>query len=187
VRTSEEPQGEFPDVLLGAQRGESWAFTTLFRQLGAPILGYLRAQRVEDPDDLANEVFLRAFRTIGTFEGDRDRFRSWIFAIAHNLSIDAHRRAQRRPVTTPQDVTLDITGGDVEDDVLVRLAQERVDELLAGCTPDQRNVLLLRIVADMSVADTAAALGKGYEAVKALQRRGLEAVERALEAEGVKK
>ena len=71
-------------------------------------------------------------------------------------------------------------GGDVEDDVFARLADERIRGLLEQLTPDQRDVLLLRIVADLSIDETASVLGKGYEAVKALQRRGLTDLRRAL-------
>jgi RNA polymerase sigma-70 factor (ECF subfamily) len=71
-------------------------------------------------------------------------------------------------------------GGDVESDVIARLAGERVRSLLDRISPDQREVLLLRIVADLSVEETASVVGKGYEAVKALQRRGLAALRREI-------
>jgi RNA polymerase sigma-70 factor (ECF subfamily) len=61
-----------------------------------------------------------------------------------------------------------------------------VHALLERISPDQSEVLLLRIVADLSVDETAAVVGKSYEAVKALQRRGLAALRRQLsEEEGV--
>jgi len=66
------------------------------------------------------------------------------------------------------------------------LARERVRRLLDQLSPDQRDVLVLRIVADLSVEQTAAVVGKSYEAVKALQRRGLASLKRGLLAdEGV--
>ena len=182
-----EDVDDFDDLLGGAQRGESWAFKTLFEWLGARVLGYLRSKHVEDPDGLANEVFLRVFRTVGSFQGDADRFRSWVFTIAHNLAIDAHRRSERRPLTRTMEVDIDLVGGDVEEDVLVVLARERVEALLATCSSEQRDVLMLRFVNDLSVAETAEILGKSQEAVKGLQRRALAAVERALASEGVSK
>lgn len=182
-----EDVDDFDDLLSGARRGESWAFKTLFEWLGARVLGYLRSKHVEDPDGLANEVFLRVFRTVGSFDGDADRFRSWVFTIAHNLAIDAHRRSERRPLTRTMEVDIDLVGGDVEEDVLVVLARERVEALLATCSAEQRDVLMLRFVNDLSVAETAEILGKSQEAVKGLQRRALAAVERALASEGVSK
>ena len=166
-----------------ARAGDARGFDELFGATGAAVAGYLRGRGVGDPDGVANEVFVRAFRTLHTFQGDGERFRSWLFAIAHNAAIDDARRRRRRVVEVPLDAAPEAAGGDVEADVLDRLAQERVRALLARLSPDQRDVLLLRIVADLSVEETARVLGKGHEAVKGLQRRGLAALRRALSSE----
>lgn len=73
----------------------------------------------------------------------------------------------------------------MEDDALGQLVSERVHVLLAALAPDQRDVLLLRILADMGVEQVAEALGKTQGAVKALQRRGLEALRREISRKGV--
>ena len=80
----------------------------------------------------------------------------------------------------PLDDAPQLAGGDVEAEAIARLAQERVQQLLGRLSPDQRDVLALRILAELSVDETAAVLGKSYEAVKALQRRGLASLRRAL-------
>ncbi len=166
-----------------ARAGEQRGFETLFRTLGASVLGYLRARGVSDPDGIANEVFLRAFRAIHTFRGDSDRFRSWIFTIAHHAAVDDGRRRRRRVTEAPLAAAPEPSGGDVETTVLADLAHERVQVLLGGLSADQRDVLMLRIVADRSIAETAAILGKRPDAVKALQHRGLAALHRALSAD----
>ena len=163
-----------------ARAGIPHGFDAIFHATGSAVAGYLRGKRVSDPDALANEVFVRAFRTVHTFEGDGERFRSWLFTIAHNVAIDDWRRRRRRLRETPTTHLPESEGGDVEDDVFARLADERIRGLLEQLTPDQRDVLLLRIVADLSIDETASVLGKGYEAVKALQRRGLTELRRAL-------
>jgi RNA polymerase sigma-70 factor (ECF subfamily) len=76
---------------------------------------------------------------------------------------------------------------DAADDVIERLALERVQALIDELAPDQRDVFLLRVLGDLSVAQTAAVLGKTYEAVKALQRRGAAALKRQLIEEPVPK
>jgi RNA polymerase sigma-70 factor (ECF subfamily) len=167
-----------------ARAGDQRGFEALFRTLGASVLGYLRARGVSDPDGIANEVFLRAFRAIHTFRGDANRFRSWIFTIAHHAAVDDGRRRRRRVAESPLAAAPEPSGGDVEGTVLANLAHERVQTLLSGLSEDQRDVLMLRIVADRSVAETAAILGKSPEAVKALQHRGLAALHRALSADG---
>jgi RNA polymerase sigma-70 factor (ECF subfamily) len=74
---------------------------------------------------------------------------------------------------------------DAAEEALVRLGRERVRRILADLSEDQRTVLLLRFVADMSIDDVAKAVGKRPGAVKALQRRGLAAVKRLLSRKGV--
>jgi RNA polymerase sigma-70 factor (ECF subfamily) len=180
------PGLELDDAVDRARAGDARGFDTLFRALGGPVAGYLRARGASDPDGLANEVFLRAFKTIHTFRGDGERFRSWLFTIAHHAAIDDRRRVARRVETTVLSEVSEPEGGDVEDEVLARLARERVAALLDRLSPDQREVLVLRIVADLSVEQTGAVVGKSYEAVKALQRRGLGALRRLIAAgEGV--
>ena len=74
---------------------------------------------------------------------------------------------------------------DAGEEALARIGKERVERILAALSEDQRAVLLLRFVADMSIEDIAKAVGKRPGAVKALQRRGLAAAKRLLLREGV--
>jgi RNA polymerase sigma-70 factor (ECF subfamily) len=174
----------FDAVLAAARAGESWAYQRLFDWLGRPVAAYLRGAGVEDPDGTANEVFLRVFGGIARFEGTELRFRSWVFAIAHNLVIDDRRRRSRRPQQAPLETDVGPAAAGAEEDVLVSLGDERVRGLLAGLPPDQRDVVLLRILADLSIEDTAVALGKKPGAIKSLQHRAMASLRRTLEAEG---
>ena len=184
-----EPRTEFGDafdaLLAGARSGAPWAWDRLYRWLAPTVAGYLRVQGVRDADDLTSEVFLGVVRGIDRFCGDELQFRSWVFVIAHRRVQDDRRRLGRRP--EPEELTGEsrLVGGDTEDDVLRSLATSRVHALCARLAPDQRDVLLLRIVADLTVDDVAAVLGKSRGAVKALQRRGFQALRKILEQEGV--
>lgn len=173
----------FATVLAAARAGEGWAFERLFGVLARPVAAYLRGAGVEDPDGSANEVFLRAFRSLDRFDGNEDRFRSWIFTIAHHLLIDERRRLGRRPRAVPlEDSDTQPTS---TDEAFVALGDERVRTLLARLAPDQRDVVLLRIVADLSIEDTAEALGKRPGAIKALQHRAMRTLRGMIEEEGV--
>jgi RNA polymerase sigma-70 factor (ECF subfamily) len=133
-------------------------------------------------------VFLRAFTSLDRFAGDEDRFRSWVFTIAHHLLIDERRRAARRPQRAPLEAAGTDPGPpgiDAAEEALISLGDDRVRGLLAGLAPDQRHVVLLRIVADLSIEDTAAALGKRPGAVKALQHRAMRTLRSQLGEEGV--
>ena len=75
--------------------------------------------------------------------------------------------------------------GDAEEDALRALSAERVGRLLAKLSPDQQNVILLRVLGELTVEQVAQVIGKTAGAVKALQRRGLEAIKGELECERV--
>ena len=179
----EMPAVDLDVALEWARAGEARGFETLFRTLGGAVAGYLRARAVNDPEDLANEVFLRAFKTLHTFRGDAERFRSWLFTIAHHAAIDDRRRASRRPRTVAIDDTDGRAPDDVERAMLDGAERERIEQLLGTLSPEQREVILLRVLGDLSIEQTGAVVGRGYEAVKALQRRGLASLRRRLEAE----
>ena len=176
----------FDDVLAAARAGGAWAFEVLYRDLSPAVTGYLRLHGATEPDDLASETFLAVFRGLGGFRGDEAALRSWVFTIAHRRLVDEWRRRSRRPQSTDDagDLLAEVAGGDVEDDVLTRLGVEAVHRLCAGLPADQRSVLLLRVVADLTVEQVAEVVGRSVGAVKALQRRGLRRLRDELEPAG---
>ena len=183
--------GQFDAVLMAAQDGAPWALERVFTTLAPVVTGYLRLQGSAEPDDLTSEVFLAVLRNLGGFQGDESGFRSWVFTIAHRRLLDERRRQGRRPPHEPlvgaaEDFALELTApDDVERSVDRSLAAERVRALCDQLVTGQRDVLLLRLLGDFSIEQVATALGKSPGAVKALQRRGLLAIGRLLEREGV--
>jgi RNA polymerase sigma-70 factor (ECF subfamily) len=172
----------FDDVLAAARAGSAWAFEVLYRDLAGPVTGYLRLHGAQEPDDLASETFLQVFTGLASFTGDESGLRAWVFTIAHRRLLDDWRRRSRRPqLADDPGEAQDPVGGDVEDDVLVRLGGDTVEQLCGLLPPDQRAVLLLRILADLTVEQVAAVLGRSAGAIKALQRRGLRALRDHLE------
>ena len=105
-----------------------------------------------------------------------------MFTIAHRRLIDDWRRRSRRPQLTDDagDLTL-LPGGDAEDDALMRVGTEDVHRMCAGLPDDQRSVLLLRVLADLTVEQVASVMGRSVGSVKALQRRGLRTLRDRLE------
>jgi RNA polymerase sigma-70 factor (ECF subfamily) len=169
-----------------ARAADPRGFHALFRILGPSVVGYLRARKVDDPDGLANDVFVRAFRKIDTFDGEAEQFRSWVFTIAHNAAIDNARARRRKPAATTLDNVPEpaTTPDPVAEAAEAGFGNDHVEELLALLSPDQRDVLLLRVVGDLSVTETAAIVGKAEEAVKALQRRGRASLRRHISSSG---
>lgn len=178
---------QFDAVLTAARAGAGWAAERLWRSLAPPVAGYLRVQGAAEPDDLTSDVFVAVFRGLGSFSGDEEQFRSWVFTIAYRRLVDERRRAGRRP--QPASLAADSPDGpaaaSAEHEALQRLGAERVRRICDQLVPDQRDVLVLRLVAGLTVEQVAAAVGKSPGAVKALQRRALAAVRRMLDREGV--
>jgi RNA polymerase sigma factor (sigma-70 family) len=177
----------FPGVLAAARQGAAWAWTDVYRDLAPQVLGYLRASGAGDPEDLTGEVFLAVVRDIARFDGGEAQFRSWVFVIAHHRLLDERRRRNRRPETlvAVDPATDNRPGGNVEHEALDSLGVDNVRRIIERCVPDQREVLLLRIIAELSLAEVARVLGKTVGAVKALQHRGIAAVAREMSREGV--
>lgn len=169
------------DVVAAARIGEGWAFEQLYESLSPAVLGYLRSQGCTDPEGAVSEVFLRVFRRLADFVGSDAQLRSWVFTIAHNLIIDERRMLSGRRADQPLHDRLELPGGDVEDDAMRRMAMGRARQILELLPRDQRDVLLLRIVADLSLDEAAEAMDRTVGAVKALQHRALASLRRRLE------
>jgi RNA polymerase sigma factor (sigma-70 family) len=178
---------DFPRVLQAARSGSEAAWAALYRDLAPGVIGYLKAQRAPDPEDLTGEVFLEVVRDLHRFEGDRLQFRSWVFTIAHLRLLDARRKRSRRPVGSGLLDELSGGVGNTEEEALASLGARRVEGLLAALTPDQRDVLLLRVVGDLSVDQVATILAKRPGSVRVLQHRGLARMRRELMKRGVTK
>jgi RNA polymerase sigma factor (sigma-70 family) len=168
----------FPAVLDLARQGDERALEVLYRDLAPPVLGYLRVQRAIEPEDVASEVFISIVRGLGAFRGDEREFRSWVFTIAHHRLVDERRRMVRRVEEPATDRTLALVSGTsgnghVEEEALSNLGAATAMKAIQGLTEDQRAVVLLRILMDLSVADVARVLDKREGAVKTLQRRAL--------------
>jgi RNA polymerase sigma factor (sigma-70 family) len=161
------------------------AFEAIFHELAPAVAGYMRLNGVSEVDELTNEVFAQVHRGLHRFTGDWSGFRSWVFTIAHHRMVDDARRARRRPPVAIAEVSEEAATGDVESEALDRLSEERLHQLLSILSDDQRQVLLLRIVADLPLEEAADTLGKTVGAVKSLQHRALASLRRALEQEGV--
>lgn len=177
---------DFDRLLPQARAGSAEAFTAIYRDLARPVAAYLRAQGVRDVEDATSEVFLSVFTGIARFEGGESQLRSWVFTIAHRRAVDTWRRASRRVAEAPYEPEDDVrTSPSAEAGALEALGGERVHEVLATLTDEQREVLVLRVVADLTVDEVAHVTGRRPGAVKALQRRALVSLRQTLAREGV--
>lgn len=177
----------FDQILAAAKQGENWAWEQIYHSLAGRLVGYLSLRGSRDPEDQTSETLLQVARNIETFDGDESAFRSWVFVIAHRRLIDARRAAGRRPDTSPLDRLPEPIGGDVELEAMRRIHTADLEDLLAPLTDEQREVIVLRLIVDLSLEETANVVGKRIGAVKALQRRALISLKAHLESSGVSK
>jgi RNA polymerase sigma factor (sigma-70 family) len=158
-----------------ARRGDREALACLFRELQPGLLRYLRHLAPEDAEDLAQEAWIGTARALAGFRGDGRDFRALLFAIARRRLADHHRRAGRRPRTCALEAATTLAGPqDTASCALgVVSAQQAVDALGRHLPRLQAEVVLLRVVADLSVAEVAQVLGRSPGSVRVLQHRAL--------------
>ena len=176
----------FQEVLDAARVGAEWAWAELWGDLAGPVTGYMRSKGVREPEDATAEVFSQMARSIGGFRGSEEQFRSWVFTIAHSRLIDQHRWYARRSTEqlSPGFERLD----PASDPVAVyeaNASQVRALDMLASLTPDQAEVVALRILGELSLEQVPNVTGRKVNAVKQLQHRALQALRRNLSDEAV--
>lgn len=164
----------FGGTLARAQAGDEDAFSAIFRDVQPALLRYLRVI-VPEPEDVAGETWLQAVAALGSFHGDENAFRAWLFTIARHRAADAGRSRARRPV-----VPLDLTemteqpvSPDTADLALEAISARSVVELIATLPRDQAEIIMLRVVAGLDAAAVAKIVRKSPGAVRVAAHRGL--------------
>ncbi len=164
----------FPGVLLAAQSGASWACTNLWIDHAPAVMAFLKARGSHEPEDLTSEVFLAVFDSLDRFSGNQADFRAFVFTIAYRRLVDELRRRSNRAIHVEWDDDADPRrSASAEQDAIGNLADASARAVLEGLPPDQRDVMVLRIIGDLTVEQVAEVVGKRPGAVKALQRRAL--------------
>jgi len=175
--------------LVAARRREPAAVTHIYAAYAPALFRFFLAAVGDRPtaEDLTGDVFKSAIEGLPRFRGPAEALGGWLFSIAHHDLSDFWRKQTRSPGITPLDDTLDeatlaVGADDPEDLAIQRIEGDRVLAALRQLSPDQREVLLLRMAAGLTAPEVAATLGKTTGAVKALQRRGVAGLARVLGA-----
>lgn len=174
----------FPDsedeaaVVARARMGDADAFDELVRRYEAKVRRYCGSILGDQAlaDDVAQEVFLRAYRALARFRGDC-QFVHWLFRIATNQCRNQLRYRILRP-TSSYDELLEHNRNNVEallslpaDVAMPHEHAETVRLLLQALSPQQREILLLREVEGLSYQEIAEVLKCSLDSVKARLRR----------------
>ena len=165
---------DFPDVLARAQHGDEAAFTVLFRTMQPMLLRYLTvlAGRAA-ADDLAAETWVGALRGLVKFRGNESDLRGWLITIARARWVDSVRAANRRPEELTDAPPDQEAPDDVAAAVVERAAADEALALIARLPAEQAEIVTLRVVAQLDVAEVAEITGKSANHVRVLCHRGL--------------
>jgi RNA polymerase sigma-70 factor (ECF subfamily) len=161
------------------------ALRLLYEQHAAPLLTY--ALRLTGGDrgrseDIVQETLLRAWRHPEALDPDRGPVRSWLFTVARNVAVDAHRARRARPIEVGDEALAFVPAGD---EIEQALDTWLVADALATLSPDHRAVLVETYYRGRSVAEAAAALGVPSGTVKSRTFYALRALRLSLEERGV--
>jgi RNA polymerase sigma-70 factor (ECF subfamily) len=171
-----------------ARQGEAEAIGALYDLHCQAVFRYFQARlgHQQAAEDLTGEVFRRMLTGLPDYRGIDLPFRAWLFRIAHNLLVDHYRRESNH-VVVPLRETENIHEEDSDPALAVeqKLTMEHAFQALSDLEPSQRDALALRFLSGLSLKETAFAMGKTEDAIKALQRRGLAALRLSLEMQEV--
>ena len=162
------------DVVRDAVSGDPDAFRQVYAALAPKVHGYLRARGVDDAEGLTSDVFLAVLPRLGGLSGGASGLRTLVFSVAHARAVDHTRRSARRPADLPYEPEYDERRTASAEQVAVgSLEAERALALMTELNDDQRTAIMLRILGDLTLEQTAAVMRRTVASVKQLQRRGL--------------
>lgn len=170
------------DLLDAARRGEPAGIEAVYRRYAPAVLAWFRARLGDQhlAEDLTGDAFVAVLAALPRYAGGPEAFAGWLFTLVRRDFVDHLRRSARRPETLVSEPVLDGVAPDAAEEVLARAEGDRVRAALAQLSPDQQEVLVLRVVAGLTAPEVAAATGRTVGAVKALQHRGLDSLGRLL-------
>src|SRR4029450_9554356 len=177
----------FPELLAAAQGGAEQAFGVLWRALQRALLRSLRVAAPEAAEDLAADTWVSVIRGLGRFRGDGRDFRAWVFTVARHRAIDWRRQATRRQTNlVPVEQLAERPAPDPPVAAVFEARPPRPAlALLAEPPPDQAEVVALRVLGGLEVAEVATMVGKRPGAVRVLAHRGVGRLARRMEAAGL--
>lgn len=164
-----------------ARAGDTGAFGQIYvreHELVARLLRRL-LRTDQDVEDVTQQVFLRALESIGRFDPDQGSLQSWLTTIALNLVRDGARQS-RRCAPVPPECAADAAEGRPGAVEIPDAASADLDALLEPLSRDQRTIIVLRYVYDLTPKAIGAATGRTADAVCHLQSRAIRALRSAL-------
>lgn len=136
-----------------------------------------------DAEDIAGEVFLKALKSLGSYEERGVPMQAWLFRIAHNMVVD-YLRKKTKLSTVPVETAVLHADADPELIAEQNIQMERVSIAMQKLTADQQQVVGLRFLGGLSSKEIAGIMQKSDGAVREMQRAAVERLRNILAVEG---
>lgn len=173
-------------LIENAVRGKASAFGLLYDHYQPKIYRFvlIKVGRREDAEDLTHQVFINAWQNISDYKDIGFPFSSWLYRIARNQVIDRYRT--KKPEISIEEMAVETfaEAGITEENIEQKILLESVMGAIRKLKQDYQDVLVMRFVEDLSVKETAAAIGKSEGAVKLMQHRAVKELKKFFEKDG---
>jgi RNA polymerase sigma-70 factor (ECF subfamily) len=163
-----------PELIARAQSGDPAVIGDLYDRYRLSVFRYMyyKVGDLHSAEDLTSETFLRMIRALNGYRPQNVSFDAWLFQIARNLAIDHYRKVSSRGHLSLEENMI-AEQHDPDRDLDRSLTSDLLLQALAKLSELQRDVIVLRFVNGLPVAQVAQTLHKSEDAIKALQRRAL--------------
>lgn len=172
------------ELVIRSKNGDEMAFNELYNRFYPTVHRRVWHQIPEsDVDDVTQEVFLSAIRSLKSFRGD-SQFSTWLYTLTSRQVANYYRKQERSPQQTENDFD-EYT--DILPDSHGTTHDKHIDEFivirngLSQLSPEYQNIILMRLVEGYKFREIAELLGKSLDAAKSLFRRALKALQQEVE------
>ncbi|NRQ48553.1 sigma-70 family RNA polymerase sigma factor [Aeromicrobium stalagmiti] len=166
-----------------AKEGDSEAFGQLYDHYVTGVFRfiYYRVGSQQLAEDLTSETFVRGLRAIQRFNWQGKDFGAWLTTIARNLVADHFKSSRSRLEIVSETIPEGKThAASPEQEVLALISNEMLFEAVKALPNEQRDCILMRFIQGLSIAQTAAALGRSEGAIKQLQLRAVRSLAKSV-------
>jgi RNA polymerase sigma-70 factor, ECF subfamily len=164
-------------LIAGSLAGDDQAFGKLYDKYIDEIYRFIlmRVRSKEEAQDLTNEVFLKIWQYINNNDTDIDNVRAFLYRIARNIVIDKYRKSGKELLALDEDMIESIPDEslDLEDEVQKKDELNEVLGVVDKLPEDQRELILMKYVQDLSVKEIAQVLEKSRGAVRVSLHRAI--------------
>ncbi len=164
-----------------AQQHDEEAFAELYEKYFDKIYRYISLKignRVE-AEDMTQQVFINALRSISSFKWRGLPFSAWLFRIAHNQMVDYLRKKTRQPISSLNE-SITASGDNPQKVTEHKMSIEQLVLATKNLTPAQQEVIALRFAGELPISQVARIMGKSEGAIKALQHSAIVSLRKIL-------